>query len=51
MCELTCSVERDVSDGDSGSSVDDWDHNTWNPILDILGRVQNWTDTAETSAR
>ena len=33
MCELTCSVERDVSDGNYGSSVDDWDHNAWNPIL------------------
>ena len=50
MCELTCSVERDVSNGNSWSSVDDWDHNAWNPILDI-GRIQNWTDAAETSAR
>ena len=40
MCELTCSVERDVSDGDSESSVDDWDHNTWNPILDILAEYR-----------
>ena len=40
MCELTCSVERDVSDADSGSSVDDWDHNTWNPILDILAEYR-----------
>ena len=36
MCELACSVGSDVSDGDSGSSVDDWDHNTWNPLLNIL---------------
>ena len=36
MRELTCSVKSDVSDGDSGSSVDDRDHNTWNHILDIL---------------
>ena len=40
MCELTCSVERDVSDDDSGDSVDDWDHNTWNPILDILAEYR-----------
>ena len=40
MCELTCSVERDVSDGDSESSVDDWDHNTWNPILDVLAEYR-----------
>ena len=40
MCELTCSVERDVSDGNSGSSVDDWDHNAWNPILDILAEYR-----------
>ena len=36
MCELTCSVERDVSDGNSGSGVDDWDHNAWIPILPTL---------------
>ena len=40
MCELTRNVERDVSDGDSGSSVDDWDHNTWNPILDMLAEYR-----------
>ena len=33
MCELARSVDSDV---DSGSSVDDWGHNTWNPLLDIL---------------
>ena len=37
MCELTCSVERDVSDN-SGSCVDDWDCNVWNPNLDMLDR-------------
>ena len=38
MCELTGSVESDVSDGDSGSSVDD--HNTWNHILNILAEYR-----------
>ena len=40
MCELTCSVESDVSDGDPGSSVDDWDHITWNHILNILAEYR-----------
>ena len=40
MCELTSNVERDVSNGGSGSSVDDWDHNTWNPILDMLAEYR-----------
>ena len=40
MCELARSVESDVSDGDSGSSVDDWDHNTWNHMLNILAEYR-----------
>ena len=40
MCELACSVERDVSDGNSGSSVDDWDHNTWNHLFNILAEYR-----------
>ena len=40
MCELTRNVERDVSNGGSGSSVDDWDHNTWNPVLDMLAEYR-----------
>ena len=40
MCELACSAGSDVSDGDSGSSVDDWDHNTWNPLLDMLAEYR-----------
>ena len=34
MCELARSVGSDV---DSGSSVDDWRHKIWNPLLDITG--------------
>ena len=37
MCELARSVGSDV---DSGSSVDDWEHNTWNPLLDILAECR-----------
>ena len=37
MCELARSVGSDV---DSGSSVDDWEHNTWNPLLDILAEYR-----------
>ena len=40
MCELTCSVKSDVSDGDSGSSVNDWDHYAWNHILNILAEYR-----------
>ena len=38
--DLYCSVERDVSEGNSGSCVDDWDHNARNPILDILAEYR-----------
>ena len=30
----------DVSDGNSWSSVDDWDHNAWNPTLDFLAEYR-----------
>ena len=40
MRESACRVGSDVSDGDSGSSVDDWDHNTWNPLLNILAEYR-----------
>ena len=37
MCELARSVGSDV---DSGSSVDDWRHKIWNPLLDILAEYR-----------
>ena len=48
MCELARSVGSDV---DSGSSVDNWEHNTWNPLLDILAEYRTGPALAETSAR
>ena len=40
MCELACSVGSDVSDGDLGVAWTIWDHNTWNPLLNILAEFR-----------
>ena len=45
---MTRSVD---SDADFGSSMDDWGHNIWNPLLDRFGSVQNWASVAEIPAR
>ena len=37
MCELAHSIG---SDADSGSSVGDWEHNIWNPLLDMLAEYR-----------
>ena len=37
MCELARSVGSDV---DSRSGVDDSEHNTWNPLLNILAEYR-----------
>ena len=37
MCEIARSVGSDV---DCGSSADDWEHNIWNPLLDILAEYR-----------
>ena len=33
MCELACCVDSDV---DSDSTIGDGEHNTWNPLLDVM---------------
>ena len=37
MCELAHGIG---SDADSGSSRDDWRHNIWNPLLDMLAEYR-----------
>ena len=37
MCELAHSIG---SDADSGSSMGDWGHNSWNDLLDMLAEYR-----------
>ena len=48
MCEFARSVCSDVN---SGSSVDDWEHNTWNTLLDKLAEYRTAPVLSEISER